>query len=215
MAVLLAFSAEQVCRLTGLSMRQLRCWDNTGFFHPQYADEDRRRPHSRIYSFRDLVGLRVIAHLAREHRVPLQQLRRVSAWLSERYEAPWSTPKFYVAGRKVYFDDPISKARMIGEPHGQTVFPIEMQAIADEMEQAAQRLRERNPEDIGQIVRRRQVLGGAPTVAGTRIPTSIIWEFHETGCTPDAILREYPTLKREDVLAAIAYEEGRRQKRAS
>ncbi|MGI5835680.1 MAG: MerR family transcriptional regulator, partial [Chloroflexota bacterium] len=118
MATLLAFSAEHVCRLTGLSMRQLRYWDDTGFFHPQYADEDRKRPHSRIYSFRDLVGLRVIARLAKEHKVPLQQLRRVGKWLSEQYEAPWSSLRFYVAGRKVYFDDPLTNARMIGEPHG-------------------------------------------------------------------------------------------------
>jgi hypothetical protein len=30
------FSAEQVCRLTGLSARQLRYWDLTGFFSPTY-----------------------------------------------------------------------------------------------------------------------------------------------------------------------------------
>jgi hypothetical protein len=45
-----AFTADQVVRLTGLSMGQLAYWDKLGFFQPQYAAEDRKSPYSRIYS---------------------------------------------------------------------------------------------------------------------------------------------------------------------
>ena len=215
MNTLRAFSADQVCHLTGLSMRQLSYWDSTGFFSPEYAEENRRVPYSRIYSFRDLVGLRVVARLGKEHGVPTRQLRKVGEWLRDRYEAPWSTLRFYVAGRQVFFDDPETNARMATRPPGQMVFPIEMQAIADEMQKASAQLRQRAPEDMGEIDRHRYVLGGAPIVKGTRIPTSVIWEFHQAGYDVDAILREYPTLSREDVLAAISFEEDqRRQKKA-
>jgi uncharacterized protein (DUF433 family) len=83
------------------------------------------------------------------------------------------------------------------------------------MREASARLRQRDPEDIGKIDRHRYVLGGASVVKGTRIPTSVLWEFREASHDVEAILREYPTLSREDVLAAISFEgDQRRQKKA-
>jgi hypothetical protein len=58
-SVISAFNEEQVQRLTGVTMAQLRYWDRTNFFAPSLTDENRGRPYSRIYSFRDLVCLRV------------------------------------------------------------------------------------------------------------------------------------------------------------
>jgi len=60
---ILAFSQRQVGRLTGLAERQLRYWDDTGLVSPQYATENRRRPYSRVYSYRDVVGLSALALL--------------------------------------------------------------------------------------------------------------------------------------------------------
>jgi len=56
-ALILAFSADDVCRVTGLSQRQLAYWDKTGFFAPEFASP-KERPFARVYSFRDVVGLR-------------------------------------------------------------------------------------------------------------------------------------------------------------
>ncbi len=44
-------------------------------------------------------------------------------------------------------------------------------------------------------------------LAGTRIPTGAIRRFAEAGYTVNQILREYPSLTREDVAAALAHEE--------
>lgn len=85
MAEIAAFTAEHVCRLSGLSSRQLGYWDDTEFFSPTVLDGFRRRAFGRIYSFRDVVGLRTIAILRNVHRIPLQELRRVGAWLKERH----------------------------------------------------------------------------------------------------------------------------------
>lgn len=54
-SVISAFTEEQVERLTGVTVRQLRTWDRTKFFAPSLAYEDRSRPFARLYSFRDLV----------------------------------------------------------------------------------------------------------------------------------------------------------------
>ena len=47
---LIAFTSDTVSRFTDLSIRQLHYWDRTGFFVPSFADPNRRRPHSRVYS---------------------------------------------------------------------------------------------------------------------------------------------------------------------
>ena len=49
------------------------------------------------------------------------------------------------------------------------------------------------------------VMGEKPVIRGTRIPVYFILELLSDGRTIDDILREYPHLSREDVLAAIKY----------
>jgi len=208
-----AFTADQVSRLTGLSLRQLRDWDKTDFFTPQYADGDHHAPSTRLYSFRDLVGLRTIALLI-EKKIPVQDLRKVGAWLKESYTAPWSTLTFYVAGRTVVFDDPRAGGRIAGQPLGQMViqeYPLEK--IAAETRREAERLRGRSPEDIGHVVQKRAVVHSQPALAGTRIPTRAIWQFHQEGYDTEGIIRQYPLLTPEDVRAAIAFEEHNQPKK--
>ena len=210
MAELLAFTAEHVCRLTGLSARQLGYWDHTQFFSPTLLDEHRGRAFGRIYSFRDVVGLRTIAILRNEHVIPLQELRKVGEWLHREHETPWASLRFALAGRTVVFMDPATG--IATEPHGQgqTVLPIALEPIANEMREAATKLRERQTDQLGQIVRNRYVVHNAWVVAGTRIPTEAIWNFHRAGYDATAIIKEYPRLKAEDVRAAIEFEDKQR-----
>jgi len=46
---------------------------------------------------------------------------------------------------------------------------------------------------------------GKPCIRGTRIWVSLLLDFLASGATIEEILVEYPHLKREDILAAIAY----------
>lgn len=209
MADLLAFTTEHVCRLTGLSVRQLRYWDATDFFSPTMLDEYRRRAFSRIYTFRDLVGLRAISVLRNRHKVPLQELRRVGEWLRRHHETPWSSLRFALAGRTIVFFDPDSGAAIEPKGDGQAVLPIALELIANEMRQAADKLRERQPDQLGKIVRNRYVVHNSWVIAGTRIPTRAVWNFHQAGFDTKAIIREYPRLTAEDVKAAIDFESTR------
>jgi DNA-binding transcriptional MerR regulator len=211
MSTLLAFSAEQVCKLTGLSMRQLSYWDRIGFFSPQYADENRRRAYSRIYSFRDVVGLRSLALLRNKHGVSLQELKKVGRWLKERYHDPWSTLKFYVSARRVYFKDPETGANVAGRPLGQVTFPFLLTEVEQEVEAAARELQERRPTDVGEISHNRHVVDNRAVLSGTRIPTSAVWSLHQAGYDTDGIIKEYPLLTPEDVRAAIDHERQRQR----
>ncbi len=46
---------------------------------------------------------------------------------------------------------------------------------------------------------------GKPCIKGTRIWVSLLLDMLADGMTIEDILKEYPHLKREDVLAAMAY----------
>jgi uncharacterized protein (DUF433 family) len=50
-----------------------------------------------------------------------------------------------------------------------------------------------------------KICHGKPCVKGTRIWVSLILDFLAAGDTVDEVLRDYPHLTREDVLACIAY----------
>jgi uncharacterized protein (DUF433 family) len=202
---MMAFSRDQAKALTGLTDSQLRYWDKTDFFSPQYVDRSMSGPYRMAYSFRDIVGLRAIAQM-RQH-VPLQQLRRVGEYLG-RYQDPWASLTFYIAGRRVYFDEPETGALV--QPPGQTAMRIEMEKVAREVDRAVERLRKRGPEQIGKIARHRHVVHNTPVLEGTRIPTASVWDFHEAGYTRAAINQQYPTLTLDDIDAAIQYEESRR-----
>ncbi len=50
-----------------------------------------------------------------------------------------------------------------------------------------------------------KILGGKPVIRGTRIPAHLILELLAAGNSEEAILREYPQLKPEDIAAVMEY----------
>ena len=212
MAEPFAFTAEQVQRLTGLSDRQLRYWDSTGFFLPAFGTASKRAPYARVYSYRDLVGLRALAEMRNVHHVPLQELRRVGAYLSEHYAEPWSQLRFFLVGKTVYYRDSEQDAIRRANAGGQEVMRIDLVRVEGDVQAAIARSRARTEQQHGQIARRRFVAGSQPVLDGTRVPTRAVWEFHAAGFSPEAIVREYPQLTPRDVDAAIAFEQERRNK---
>src|SRR5688572_14762683 len=119
-----AFNADQVSRFTGLSRQQLRSWVRTGFFFPEYADEGQNQL-GYIYSFRDVVSLRVLARLHTEHGISLQELRTAGASLRQRFRDPWMTLTFYVAGGHLYFDAPATGAKTLARGAAQLALPLD------------------------------------------------------------------------------------------
>jgi uncharacterized protein (DUF433 family) len=199
--VIRAFSAEHVERLTGLSAGQLRRWDAEGFFQPTYAYENRRSPYSRVYSFKDVVGLRVVSMLRHEHKISMQQLRKVAAHLHQHSSTPWADITLYVLNKEVQFREPATgKIRVVLS--GQYV-NIPLISVIEDMRQKSEELRKRRQEQFGAVERHRYVAHNAPVVAGTRIPIATIVRFANAGYAAKEIIREYPSLTAADIKAAL------------
>jgi uncharacterized protein (DUF433 family) len=202
---ILAFTVDQVRKLTGLSARQIRYWDDTCFFSPSHASE-KNRPFGRVYSFQDVVWLRVVSMLNRSHNIRLRKLRPVVEWLQSHPSESWSTLTFYVAGGNLYFDDRDLGLRIDTAYLSQAVIPIDMQPINRAVEREENLLRERDADEIDSITRKRSVSHNYPVLAGTRVRTEAVWNFHEAGYSNDEILQQYPRLEPEDITEAIRFE---------
>ncbi len=96
------FSTAQVERLTHIGAKTLHFWDRTGFLSPSVLGAHGTGSR-RIYSFRDLVALRVAAQL-RDAGISLQSLRKVVSALREMHglEHPLAETYLVTNGHDVF-----------------------------------------------------------------------------------------------------------------
>ena len=196
--IIAAFSEEQVQRLTGVTQGQLRYWSRKPYlFTPSLGE--------RIYSFRDIAALRVLNVLRNQYGISLQHLRRVSERLAHLADSRWTGVRLYVLGKKVVFHEPDTALpqEIVSQQYVLPTIPLEV-VVADTRRDIAA-MNSRSDEKVGKIVQSRGVIHNAAVIAGTRIKVASIKRFHEAGYTVAQILKEYPDLKAEDVLAAIGY----------
>lgn len=202
--IISAFSEEDAERLTGVTVRQLRYWDGTGFFVPSLADENRRQAFSRIYSFRDVVCLKILNTIRNESRVPLQHLREVKEKLEHLGDDLWATTTLYLLNRRVVFLNPATD-RPEDAVSGQGVLQIPLRVIRSDMERAVRSLRQRDTKTVGKIAQHRGLAGNKPVIAGTRIPIEGIQAYDQAGYSVAQIREQYPVLTDEDIRAALKH----------
>ncbi len=49
------------------------------------------------------------------------------------------------------------------------------------------------------------ILGGTPVFVGTRVPVQSLFDYIEGGDTLDEFLRQFPSVKREQAVAALEF----------
>lgn len=213
-----AFTTDQVLRLTGVSRRRLAYWLDQGIVGAD-VDEARGRGHVRLFSFRNLIEIRVAVWL--RDKLSLQLIRKVVRRLRE--DEQLEHPLIGIVEDERQGRSPPKQRVVIAGPDGEwadrktdqlvlsITLPIER--FASELRVAAERdlSARRRP---GQIERRRGVLGHTDVLAGTRVPTKAIWSLHVAGYDTERILRNYPGLTAADVAAAVSEETRRRARTA-
>jgi uncharacterized protein (DUF433 family) len=204
--VLAAFSEAHAERLTGVRKLQLRYWDHTEFFSPSYSQGQYREAFGRVYSFSDIVALRVLAALRNKHGVSVQHLRQVKLNLSKESPNLWTGVRLYVRNKRVHWVEPGT-----GLPQdiasGQFVFQtIDLDSVVASTKSDVKAFNARKSGSVGKIEKIKSLNHSAPVIAGTRIPVQTIKRFHEAGYSTEQIISEYPDLTVKDVKAALSFE---------
>jgi uncharacterized protein (DUF433 family) len=75
--------------------------------------------------------------------------------------------------------------------------------IHDDLQAKVKKMRQRRSSAVGKIEHKRTVVRNKETLSGTRVTVDTILEFVNEGYSVEAILSEYPALKRADINAVI------------
>jgi DNA-binding transcriptional MerR regulator len=97
------FSVLQACRFTGCTSHQLRYWDQIGLVRPSVQSTGGRPGVRRLYSFRDLVALKVVKALL-DGGMSLQRVRRAYEYLRKKagLEEHLSGVKLITDGQSIF-----------------------------------------------------------------------------------------------------------------
>lgn len=199
-----AFSADHAQRLSNVSLAQLRSWHRNGFLPASFADQASKAPFSRVYSFKDIVTLRVLHQLRNVHQVSMPELKKVAQALADLGEDRWTTFRFWVHNGRVVFKEPDTRRR---REITSRQYIAEL-GVDVEVTSAHRALAEMNRRGgaSGHISRGKYVQHRVPVVAGTRVPIDAIKQFAAEGLSASAIRREYPSLSLKDIQAALGFE---------
>ena len=131
-----AFTAEQACRLTNCTHHQLRYWDRVGLMKPSIQESGGRPGVRRLYSFRDLVALRVIRSLL-DNGMSLQRVRRAWDYLRREGEMEdhLSEVKLVTDGQSIFRVSSDEGEILDALREGQLSFFVAIDQIAREVEE--------------------------------------------------------------------------------
>jgi len=131
-----SFTAEQACRLSNCTHHQLRYWDRVGLVSPSLQTTGGRPGIRRLYSFRDLVALRVVRSLL-DNGMSLQRVRRAWDYLRREgdMETHLSDVKLVTDGQSIFRVSNDDGELMDALREGQLAFFVAIDEITREVEE--------------------------------------------------------------------------------
>ena len=96
------FNSRTASRIVGVSLRQIQYWDEQGFIHPSVRATG--RGSKRLYSFSDLVQLKVVKDLT-DYGLSLQKIHRCLNYLKRYFPEtaqPLSSLRYLTDGDKLF-----------------------------------------------------------------------------------------------------------------
>jgi len=107
-----AYTSKQACYLSDCTSHQLRYWDKVGLVSPTIQSSNGKPGVPKLYSFRDIVSLRVIKTLL-DNGMSIQRVRRAWKYLT----------------RNGNLEDQLSEVKLVSD--GDTIFSIEEDKVFD------------------------------------------------------------------------------------
>ncbi len=136
------FSAEVAHRVVGISYRQLDYWDKTGLLRPS-VQRARGKGSRRIYSFEDLVELRVIANLLAVG-ISLPAVRKATRYLRVHFAdvvRPLARLALQTDGKRVLVQTTDKKHLVDATAGGQVVIAVAVAPIVQDLRSRVAELR--------------------------------------------------------------------------
>lgn len=132
------FRGPQACSIVGITYRQLDYWARTGLVRPELK-EARGSGTQRLYSFRDLVHLRVIRNLL-DAGVSLPKIRKAIRYIADELRTPLEHVTLMSDGTSIYAATSGSEIVDLLQK-GQGVFGIALGRVYEELQGAVSRLK--------------------------------------------------------------------------
>ncbi|HLU30151.1 MAG TPA: helix-turn-helix domain-containing protein [Acidimicrobiia bacterium] len=131
-----AFTADQASRLTNCTPHQLRYWDRVGLVSPSIQSTGGRPGVRRLYSFRDLVALRVVRSLL-DNGMSLQRVRRAWEYLRRNasFDHHLASVKLVTDGQSIFSVVNDDGELLDALRHGQMAFFVAIDEIARDVEE--------------------------------------------------------------------------------
>ena len=124
------YRVPEVCRVIGISYRQLDYWARTGLVTPSVRDAGGSGTQ-RLYSFRDLVQLKVIKNLL-DTGVSLQRIRRAVVFLRQNMKSEPLSATLMSDGSSIYACE--SEDQIVDlVKKGQGVFAIALDKVWEDL----------------------------------------------------------------------------------
>ncbi|MEW6059959.1 MAG: MerR family transcriptional regulator [Actinomycetota bacterium] len=124
------YRVPEVCRVAGISYRQLDYWARTGLVRPSVRDAQGSGTQ-RLYSFQDLAQLRVIKKLL-DTGVGLQQVRKAIGTLRDLREPATGTTLVSDGSRIYAVESPEAVVDLLAK--GQGVFAVAVDRVWTDLE---------------------------------------------------------------------------------
>jgi DNA-binding transcriptional MerR regulator len=124
------YRVPEVCRIVGISYRQLDYWARTGLVRPTIRDAGGSGTQ-RLYAFQDLLQLKVVKNLL-DAGISLQQIRKAIEYLQETKQ-PLHGVTLMSDGNRIYTpESPEAVIDLLSR--GQGVFAIAVDKVATDLE---------------------------------------------------------------------------------
>jgi len=196
----MSFPIPLASKMSGASVSQLAHWRKTDVLVPEI--ENQTAPY--LYSFRDIVALRMFAWLRGDHS--LQMIRKSLDTLRDldMVEHP-SAYQLFKLGESigvVASDQAIDVAKHPGQATIGTLADVFAEFETVKKRRVDPLLRPRPGVEVNP-----SRLGGWPTITGTRIPFDLVAELVSDGSVPlDHVGQFYPGVSADDARDALDYQ---------
>lgn len=153
------FGSKTVSSVVGVSLRQIQYWDEQGFIRPSIHPAS-GRGSKRVYSFSDLVKLKVVKNLS-DHGLSVRRIRTCLRHLkdySPAGESPAPSLKYLTDGKKIFVLTD-NRNKILDALDRQFVFSLAIGNLVQELNGEVRRLegREKSGLRTSPISRRRAV----------------------------------------------------------